>query len=337
MMLSVFIGLCVIEFAARHKFSGDLWLIRNPDHHLKPNTKDTNSDGIRSDREASEFTPNGLNIVILGDSFVYGYNMYPHLAFPQQFERLIHTRHPMLESKVANFGWTSSSPYLSLRKLKQIGMKYNPDIVILCIDMTDFNDDLKYKHLIERDLLLYKGLSICPGLITFTKKILSRYKCDRLHELMFGLPRDRFFAVNQPLHETRSWFVATLEAVEQIHQYVRDELNAHFVLVLLPRSFQYSDRECPMNWERNMYEVLGSHSREPFVFFENLRSTVDYPIHSLLGVFESSGVFPHCEYKDPHWNREGNAIAAKAIYDVVVEEGMLPKARRPEQERSSYK
>jgi hypothetical protein len=295
-----------------------------------PNTAETNSDGIRIDREADEFTSDALNIIVLGDSFVYGLRMYRHLAFPQQLERIIRSRNTQMEANVANFGWISSSPYLSLRLLKDIGKKYNPDVAILCIDMTDFHDDMKYKHLIERDLLLYKGLSFCPGLITFVQKIVWHSKCDRLYELMFGQPRHRFLLVNKPLDETRKWFDTTLQAIEQTHRYVRDELNAHFILAVLPRSFQYSDRECPLSWEGTAYVNLGPHSREPFVLFEELRSTVDYPIHGLLDDFENSGVFPTCLYDDPHWNIEGNALAARAIYDILVEEHMLSKDEQSE-------
>jgi hypothetical protein len=321
-----FLGLLSLEITSRLRYQGVLRLIRNTDHRLTPDGKEINSDSLRSRREAAEFQPADLNIMVLGDSFVYGWELPAEQAFPQQFEKLIAQAHPELKAKVINAGWHSSSPYLSLRLLKDVGRKYHPDIVFLCLDMTDFQDDIKYKHLLQRDTLIYKGVGVFPGLTTFLKKTLAggRMRDSGWHETIFDMPVDRFFASNHPLSETRPWLATTQAAIDGIDRYARDELKAKFILVVLPRSFQYSDRECPNNWEKEDYEELGPYSREPFVYFDEIRSRVDYPIYSLLETFEKTTVFPTCFNDDPHWNPAGNAIVAQKLYDIGVEEGFLP-------------
>jgi len=88
---------------------------------MKPNSEGNNSDGIRCNKEPDAFAPEQLNIIFLGDSFVYGPKVPAQYVFPQRFERMANAYcNPALTVNVANFGWTSSSPYLSLRQLKDI-------------------------------------------------------------------------------------------------------------------------------------------------------------------------------------------------------------------------
>ena len=198
--------------------------MQDPYHRPKDNAPEINSDGIRCGREADAFHPQDLNFVFLGDSFTYGMNEYPHLVFPQQFETMLREKNPDLSINVANFGWVSSSPYLSFRLLKDIGAKYNPDVVFLCIDMTDFHDDLKYQHLIERPKFIYRVMSLLPGTVLVSKKALAKLTrfrpFENLHDSVFGIPKDRFFVTNQPLEESRPFCDSIVANIDAIEQYV---------------------------------------------------------------------------------------------------------------------
>jgi hypothetical protein len=328
---SVTVGLtiCLAEVACRFGGGEGVRLIRDPDHRLQKNTADTNSDGIRCAREASAFHAGDVNLIVVGDSYAYGYGVPRDVAFPEQLEQLCRARQPGRQVNVANFGWTSSSPYLELRLLKDIGRKYKPTAVIMCLDMTDFHDDIKYKHLIEKDRLIYKGAAIVPGLTLLFKKTVEKLHLTGLHQRLFDLPLDRFFGVNQPLSETRPFFDATLAAIQAANQYVTTELQARFVLVVLPRAFQYSARECPGNWEKEAYQVMGPYAREPFALFRELKPQLAYPCYSLLETFEKCGVFPTCQSDDPHWNQAGHRVAAQALYDIAVEQKLLPGGPAP--------
>ncbi|OAD23410.1 hypothetical protein THIOM_000761 [Candidatus Thiomargarita nelsonii] len=304
-------------------FKGQLYFINNVDHRLMPNeAPDINSDGIRSFSESDRFRQEDLNIIFLGDSFIFGLGLPYNKSIPYQFEEKARKRHPNQQINVANFGWTSSSPLLSYRLLKDIGKKYNPDIVILAIDMTDFHDDIKYLILLEKKGI-YQLVDYIPISFLVLKKIMEKVAIlDPVYEWAYDLPRKMFFITEKPLSETRPYFSYIQQNIEDINTFSKKELNnAKFILMILPRSYQYSDKESPNNWEKNEYEILGQYSHEPFKYFESIKNEVDYPIHSLLPDFQNTTIFPTCFDHDPHWNEEGARIAAEAIYKYCLEEG----------------
>lgn len=98
------------------------------DHRMRPSAvAGVNSDGIRCDFEADQFTADTFNVIFLGDSFTYGYRVEDGRdAFPAQVERLIRAGDRDSDVRTINFGWTSSSPLLSERLLRDIGQSIIP-------------------------------------------------------------------------------------------------------------------------------------------------------------------------------------------------------------------
>lgn len=286
------------------------------DHRLKPaSAPDINSDGIRSLREAREFAPSGFTIIFLGDSFTYGLRVPYRLTFPARVESALRARGR--EVQVANFGWPSASPLLSERLLRSLGPSYAPDLVILCVDLTDFHDDLKYAQ-----------PDAAPN-FSPTRYLLRRFNLDWFLYLV-GLAGDhsgprlppRFFVVNQPLEDSRPHLEAIEHNILAIRHLAEDELGVPFVLFLLPRAFQYSDRESPSNWEGGLYSPLGPWVLEPERWLEDFRRRADLDAFSLLPAFQATEVFPTCFEDDPHWNAAGHAVAAEAIVEVLLARGV---------------
>lgn len=303
-------------------FEDKLYFVNDVDHRMEPFSEpDLNSDGIRSFREAEDFREEAVNIVYLGDSFVYGFKLEAQDAVPAQLEAIARRSHPELEINVANFGWVSSSPLLSRRLLQDIGHKYKPDVVILGLDMSDFEDDIKYRKLIERQGF-YKLLKAVPLSVLALKKILRKVPMlHPLHQRLFEFPAERFFVTAHSMESMLPYYEEVRRNIEDIHRWSRDELGAEFLLLVYPRSYQYSAREAPRNWEARHYEVLGPHVHEPFRYFEGLATKVEYPIYSLLEEFQGTDVFPTCFEWDPHWNEDGARIAARASYRACLQEG----------------
>jgi hypothetical protein len=90
-------------------------------------------------------------------------------------------------------------------------------------------------------------------------------------------------------------------------------LDADFVLLVLPRCFQYDAAESPRNREAAEYTVLGPHALEPFRFFASIERELSFPVLSLLPAFQETAVFPTCLPDDPHWTPAGHRVAAEAI------------------------
>ncbi|HKQ50478.1 MAG TPA: hypothetical protein VJZ71_20570 [Phycisphaerae bacterium] len=302
------------------------------DHRMKANpAAGINSDGIRCPVEASDFTADTYNIIFLGDSFTYGERLADGgEAFPAQLEALCRAKYPAAKVRAVNFAWVSSSPLLSARLLKDIGQKYKPRLVVYCLDMTDFHDDLRY-------LVGAQYIGVSPtafllakaGLAAELSELKKRWNFPELWARLTGrgavVPGDRFFVVNQPLGESIEYMQATENNLREIDAFCREQLNAKFVLVMLPRGFQYSDKESRRSWEAYAYTPLGPYVLEPFKWLKSFRARAGFPCYSLLEDFQNSTVFPTCFDDDPHWTKEGHAVAARGMLRILDKEGTLTR------------
>lgn len=297
----------------------DYHLVLDPDH-LPTNTKAKagfNSHALRCEHEPADFGPDDLNVIFLGDSFTFGMKLKPRQTFAHKVEARLRKAFPQDTLQVANFGWISSSPLLSYRRLVDIGEEYHPDLVVLCLDMTDFRDDLKWRAMLDRrgifrlirhlPMTMASLRAVAPGI----------YK--RIYFGTTGMPEQRFFMSEAPLDDSREHMQALVENLARIDGWCRQH-DARFVLIVLPRTYQYSDKEARESKEADEYTHLGPHSLEPFRFFEELAPQVDYPIHSLLKAFQETAVFPTAHETDPHWNDAGASVAARALTPLLKHE-----------------
>ncbi|MBN2346306.1 MAG: hypothetical protein JXO51_07925 [Candidatus Aminicenantes bacterium] len=299
-------------------------------HYPKPDPRrGFNEDGVRTfgGHPRSAFTPASFNFIFLGDSFTQGYMVPKDDSFPFQLGELLEKACPGFRFQIANFGWISASPLLSLERLKQLGARYSPDVVFLCLDMTDFHDDVKYRDRLENPscfspftFLLYR-FRLAPQWQAFKKGL--RFRASEP-----AVPEERYFIVNQPLEKSRKYLGEIERNIRALDAYSRDTLGARFVLVLLPRHIQYNADETPRNrLEPGEYTPMGPYVMEPFAWLAGFGREVEFPVFSLLDDFRNSGVFPTCFATDPHWNRQGHAVAARGMMRILRElssSGQLP-------------
>ncbi|MCK6485164.1 MAG: SGNH/GDSL hydrolase family protein [Phycisphaerae bacterium] len=293
------------------------------DHRMKPNPAGgINSDGIRCPFEAGAVRDEDFNVIFLGDSFTFGLWLDDERdAFPAQVERMFRLRDPHSPLRAVNFGWASSSPLLSYRLLRDIGAKYKPDLVVLSLDMTDFSDDIRYRHQIGYPVLsptLY--LIHVAGLDSAVSMLYDDFRFRSIiprHAVPKNVAMPYFFLALQPFEQSRPFVQETERNIRDIHAFCRDTLKCSFVLLLLPRGFQYSDRESPRDPEAHLYPPLGPHVDAPDDWLADFAARADFPCHSLLTHFRNAGVYPTCFENDPHWNRDGHRVAAEAVYEIL--------------------
>lgn len=328
---------CLFSFAAFEYFGG--MIIRSQiartyetdaNHRLRPNQfAGINSDGVRCPVESSDFQTSTCNITFLGDSFTYGEGLKDiRDTFPAQVEEILNARRPPRRVRTVNFGWTSSSPLLSYRLLSEIGAKYKPALVVLCLDMTDFHDDLRY-HL-GTDMIGAPPIQVIIhrlGLGEYYMQLRSRWVIGDLWQRFASsravIPDHRFFITQQPLGDSLPFMNETEQNIRDIARFTRDDLHASFLLVMLPRSYQYSTRECPKNWEAENYQAGGPFVLEPFKWLKAVQARVDFPCCSILEDFQNTKVFPTCFEDDPHWTRDGNRVAAEGIVRCIEAGGFI--------------
>lgn len=302
----------LVDRVAMHTgFDEERRLLADVAHEPVPDGIEINRDGVRDARAAEVFRAADHCILFLGDSFVFGEHLRSDEALPQRVEQLAREHLPDRTVRVANLGWSSSSPYLSHRRLERIGARYRPDLVVLCIDMSDMHDDIRYRIYDQRPGA-FRWLGVLPSGVLSLQGAARRLG---MHETLFGYPGERYFALERPLSASRRYFGPIEQSIEAIATHVVDELDAEFLLLIVPRAVQYGAQDST--------PAGGEYVREPLRYFEELDERVDFPVRSLLPVFEATGVFPETFEGDPHWTAGGAAVAAEATWHILRREGLL--------------
>jgi len=318
-LILVIVGYGTYQFLGGELYDFILWqkLITDPDHRWKPHEReDINSDGIRSYREAQEFQKGDFNIIFSGDSYTFGHLLSAEQSTPMQFEKMAQLAYPNKNIKIANFGWSSSSPFLSLRLLRDKAEKYHPRLVIFILDLTDFKDDYFYQHVIEK-MGRYKFIVEHPFLSHFPRKI-ARASDNYTHwqESLLGYPDySTYFVVHQPYEKSLPFFDSTYNNLVEMNNFITNDLHAKFVVFVPPRHWQYTDKESPESWEKHNYVVMGPYALNNFIYFDQKAKSAPFPIISLLDDFKQTSVFPTTFSKDSHWNPDGAKLAAQLIFE----------------------
>ncbi len=99
-------------------------------HDILGNPIVINSHGMR-DREYPVDKPQGVTrIVVLGDSVAFGWGVKAEDTFPKQLELILNQGGPG-RYEVLNTGTRGYNTYQELQLLKEVGLRFHPDVVIL--------------------------------------------------------------------------------------------------------------------------------------------------------------------------------------------------------------
>lgn len=109
-----------------------------------------NSFGFRDGKRTLEKPANTFRILMLGDSFTEGWGVAQDKTFSALLENKLNSMNSG-RFEVINMGVASYSPLLEYVQLKNIGLEFKPDLVILNFDHTDFADDWHYESLASYD------------------------------------------------------------------------------------------------------------------------------------------------------------------------------------------
>jgi hypothetical protein len=303
-------------------YDGLLGWEHRPDERGRFNHQDfsvevvTNSHGMRDDEYPLARTSK-KRMLVLGDSFGWGFGVEHH----ERFSEVLESAYPDLEIINASVsGYGTDQQYLFL---KESGVGFRPDIVLLLFYGNDYKDNLSdeacwyYKpfFVVESGSLALRNTPVPPATC---RQWLDRFLHGRTYlgpRLDYGYQalKTRITSVldgeapapREPNREggpTRNNVTYRLMAAMND---VCKAAGARFILVSIPMGVE----------DRAMMRQMAERESIPYLQLDEF--------------FESEGVravFPH----DAHWNARGHAIAAAAIEGFLTGQGLLgpPKPER---------
>ncbi len=106
-----------------------------------------NADGFRDRLYARPKPPGVYRVVVIGDSIAFGYGVEQEQGFTERLEALLAELAPEARVEVLNMGIGGYNPYLEAAFLRDVGITYEPDLVIVQFCINDLNDPtLHFDH-----------------------------------------------------------------------------------------------------------------------------------------------------------------------------------------------
>ncbi|MEE9608203.1 MAG: GDSL-type esterase/lipase family protein, partial [Myxococcota bacterium] len=99
-----------------------------------------NQDGFRGRGYARPKPPGVFRVLVVGDSIAFGYGVEQSEAFPQVLEERLSEAAPEARVEVLNLGTGGYNPYTEAALLRDVGVSYEPDLVLVQFAINDLND-----------------------------------------------------------------------------------------------------------------------------------------------------------------------------------------------------
>lgn len=178
-------------------------------------TFSVNSLGFRSPEISIQKPKGTFRVLLFGDSFIESESVNLDQTAGQIVERNL-TRELQMPVQIVNLGTMSYSPILYERKIKQWVKQLHPDLVVVSIDMSDFQNDYSYAQDLDqegnfRNILFQQKMGqphvLIPELgvgIKFwlrTHSVLYATVADRVKQVVRkiqGISEPTVFQVNDP-------------------------------------------------------------------------------------------------------------------------------------------
>jgi lysophospholipase L1-like esterase len=302
----------------------------------------TNSFGLRSPEVKLPKPAGTFRILLLGDSFTFGFQASEETVFGRLLEQRLR-RLPGLESvEIVNAGVLSYCPLLEYLQYRHSLHVLQPDLVILNFDMSDVQDHLEYSRsaafdsngdaLFVREPTLGLSPSRVPALISF--RLMAQYvraATRNFESQRGGVPftrdLDRYLWAVDKGPEMDREVEQTLKPIASLAKLLRHD-RIPLVLATYPQPWQVSGDATPLPPIRDQYGIgtgtvhlndrafrkLESFARREDIRFVNatqaFREAAD-PAHLFLA-------------SDFHFSPAGNELYAAVLEQFLRGESVLP-------------
>ena len=250
----------------------------------------TNSFGLREGERTKQKPPGTYRIVALGDSITMGWGVQQDMTFPAQLERMLNAQPPKgfpqgLRYEVLNLGVGNYNTAQEVMRLKNLGLAFDPDLIILGYFINDAEPTPKPSRgfLIEHSYLFAFAVSRMRLLKPGTGTYLDYY-------------RDLY-------DDEQPGWQATQAALRDLVSISR-ERTIPALMFIIPEMHELGDR----------YPFAGIHRR-----LERVASAIGLPVVDLFPALK--GRKPESDFwvspLDAHHNAKAQGLLAKGIHDTL--------------------
>jgi hypothetical protein len=315
-------------------------------HELRPGYVSpavrTNSFGLRSPEVEVPKPAGTVRILMLGDSFTFGFRAPDDEVFARRLEVRLRKQFPAAAIEVVNAGVISYCPLLEYLQYRHRLHALEPDLVVLNFDMSDVQDHLAYSRdgvfdangvplfVTEPSLRSQKATAI-PSLLSF-EWLARRIKGarGRMQSTLEGVPfvrdQDRYLWTLDGGPSMDVEADKTMAPVGQLAKLLEHD-GIGFVLATYPQPWQVSADATPLPPIRDQYGIgRGTVHLNDRPFRKLERFAAEHQIRYVSGVSafrdaqDSAGLFLQNDF---HFSRRGNDLYAQVLADFVVQQHLV--------------
>ena len=266
-----------------------------------------NAQGFFDTDFAVERAPGARRIVALADSFGPGV-----VPLAQNFLTLLDDRlDATTKTEVLNFGVPAINPGDYLHLWNTEAVRYDPDLVLVCIFVGNDFDVRKSRSILHADSMM--SVAVVKRLLaakrqTEEEPFLADHRETFTKAAFLELERGRLRVCERdPSRKTRRRYQSTLAVLAEMHQTIGAKLR----VVVIPDEFQVNDAL----WRTLVGDSTADYDRErpqrTLVEFFRSRNVPCLDLLPALRRAEPGG--RTYKPRDTHWNARGNRVAADEI------------------------
>lgn len=296
----------------------------------------TNSKGIRADREIPYEKTDGVKrIVLLGDSFAMGHGVDLEDTFSSQMQKLL--EESGVNAEIVNLGVPSYGNAEELIVLKEEGLKYQPDLVLLAWHPSDYAENvrsnlfgLKNGHLVRKNKTYLPKARVREFLFQF-----KTYRWIAENFQFYRFIRDSvYFYIRKPLAGGTKRLLSAFKpktsnvnpaAQTQENQSKSDGLYRKELTIALLKEMK---RECTSNGASFLIidiPVKLSPTEFESRFPVSEANTIEYfDVFNPIELFkQQKGKKIYWEIRNGHFTPLGCRIVGKGLAKLILSKGLL--------------
>ncbi len=263
-----------------------------------------NSDGFRGPEYSVLKPDNTFRIIMLGDSETLSFMLPYHQTLAKQLEDLLNKNSTFLRYEVFNFGVEGYNTFQEVEQLKNKGLKYNPDLIILNYVL---NDPEPGEYYFDKTFLM-RHSALARYFTCRIKKALIKRERRRLN---IHTEIEHYYYLHQP-----KYFSRVKDAILELAA-ISKEKNRKLIVVIFPAS------SIMVKDFRDNYPYKALHALVKGIASDNI------VFIDLIEEFNRLNMSPqevsiNYKYDESHKNSAALKVSADYIYDILRSQRLIP-------------